>query len=152
MVLGCPRFTHDASTLSPNTITVMSSIVNIIGGEDLYDHLTSIHFDNESIFRTSSKNYKESDNNLDIGLLTISCFVSYELKWVVGKSNYSRPWQFGHDFSFESFHAHFSLRRNWYVYEICKWTPNLILHPSQNGCPISWIFWSQNDCSVYLPN
>ena len=91
MVLGCPRFTHDASTLSPNTITVMSSIVNIIGGEDLYDHLTSIHFDNESIFRTSSKNYKESDNNLDIGLLTISCFVSYELKWVVGKSNHSRP-------------------------------------------------------------
>ena len=59
-----------------NLITILGSIVNIIEGEDLYDHLMSIRIFTVSInkyeIHTSSKNYEESGNDVGLHLLTIS--------------------------------------------------------------------------------
>ena len=76
-------------------ITIMDSIVNIIGGENLHDHLINerenLDFDNEQDIHLKSKNYDLKSGlwpwfgfasaNL---LVLISCFISYE-KWASRK-------------------------------------------------------------------
>ena len=56
-----------------NLITILGSIVNIIGGEPIwpFNEHENLHFDDEWDIHMSSEKYEESGYSLNLDLLTI---------------------------------------------------------------------------------
>ena len=55
-----------------NMVTVMGSIVTVWGPMQPFNEHKNLHFDTEHDIHIIFENHEESDNNLDLDLLTIS--------------------------------------------------------------------------------